>query len=269
MLAAGAGSRLAPLTDLRPKALCPVANRPLVDLAIERVRTVTDAVAVNVHHGADQVRAHLASVDDDRAVHVSVEKSEALGTAGALGALRDWIDGRDVLVVNADTWAPGQLGGAISGWDGGRNRVVVHGADEFGPTALIAGCLMPWAEVVRLEPVPTGLFEMVWRRCEQEGSLDVVRHEGPFVDCGTPADYLAANLAAAALAGGSVVDPTAVLDDEIVGLCVVGAGARVSGPIEDSVVWPGVSVGAGRRLRREVAASDDLIVGPLPPAGWG
>ena len=37
VLAAGAGTRLRPLTDVRPKALCTVGGRPLLDLALERV----------------------------------------------------------------------------------------------------------------------------------------------------------------------------------------------------------------------------------------
>ena len=37
VLAAGAGTRLRPLTTVCPKALCPVGGTPLVDLAIERV----------------------------------------------------------------------------------------------------------------------------------------------------------------------------------------------------------------------------------------
>ncbi|MGN6693052.1 MAG: sugar phosphate nucleotidyltransferase, partial [Aquihabitans sp.] len=38
VLAAGAGTRLRPLTIERPKALCPVADVPLVDLALDRLR---------------------------------------------------------------------------------------------------------------------------------------------------------------------------------------------------------------------------------------
>ncbi|MGH9084755.1 MAG: sugar phosphate nucleotidyltransferase, partial [Acidimicrobiales bacterium] len=111
VLAAGAGTRLRPLTSLRPKALCPVGNVPLVDLAVERVRPAVEAVAVNVHHGREAMEAHLSTA----AVHVSVEPDEALGTAGALGRLRGWIDGRGVLVVNADAWCPGALTSFVEG----------------------------------------------------------------------------------------------------------------------------------------------------------
>ena len=37
ILAAGEGRRLRPLTDRLPKALCPVGNTALLDLALERV----------------------------------------------------------------------------------------------------------------------------------------------------------------------------------------------------------------------------------------
>ena len=57
VLAAGAGTRLRPLTDLRPKALCPVGGRPLVDLALDRLAAEVGGLgpqwlAVNAHHHA-------------------------------------------------------------------------------------------------------------------------------------------------------------------------------------------------------------------------
>src|SRR5437899_7509029 len=99
VLAAGAGTRLAPLTRLRPKALCPVGNVPLVDLAVDRVRRITPSVAVNVHHGRSVMERHLTG-----RVHLSVEPDVALGTAGGVGFLHDWIAGRPALVTNADAW---------------------------------------------------------------------------------------------------------------------------------------------------------------------
>ena len=59
VLAAGAGTRLAPLTRILPKALCPVGGTALVDHALARVRPLSDAVAVNLHHGAAAIHAHL------------------------------------------------------------------------------------------------------------------------------------------------------------------------------------------------------------------
>ena len=266
VLAAGAGARLAPLSELTPKALCPVANRPLLDLALDRVRRTAALVAVNLHHGADQVRAHLET-GAAGAVHLSEEQPEALGTAGAVGALRSWIDGRDVLVVNADAWAPddpGDLVAFVREWDGERPRVLVHGRSGFGPRVGVVASLLPWSTAQRLRPVPSGLYESVWRIAAAEGRLEATAHGGPFVDCGTPGDYLRANLAAAALAGGPVVDPTAEVDLGRLGArSVVGASCRVEGALVDSVMWPRTTVGAGEELVRAVRASARLTLGPL------
>jgi N-acetyl-alpha-D-muramate 1-phosphate uridylyltransferase len=219
VLAAGRGTRLRPLTRLRPKALCPVGNVPLVDLALERVRPAVDEVAVNLHHGRRTLDLHLA---DD--VHRSVEAKGPLGTAGALGHLRTWIDGRDTLVVNADAWCPGSLAPFVDGWDGKRIRLLVPGADELGPDSAIAGALMPWSDVAVLDPEPSGLYEVSWRHAAEDGRVEVVRHDGLFIDCGTPREYLAANLQASG--GVSVVEPGAIVEGKL-DRCVVWSDARV------------------------------------------
>ena len=238
VLAAGAGTRLRPLTRLRPKALCPVGNVPLVDLAVDRVRPVVEAVAVNVHHGRDAMEAHLAAA----MVHVSVEADEALGTAGALGHLRGWLDGRGVLVVNADAWCPGSLASFVDGWDRVGVRLLLVAADELTATSRVAGALMPWSDVAPLPAEPAGLYEAVWAAAQAAGRLEVVRHDGAFVDCGTPAQYLAANLAS----GG--------------GASVVGEGAVVEGEIDRCVVWPGAAVLPHERLTCAIRADDRMTV---------
>lgn len=215
-----------------PKVLCPVNNEALIDHALGRLRSVTSDLAVNVHVTQPLLRAHLA--DDGReAVTVSVEEGESLGTAGPLGALRDWIDGRPAVVVNGDTWCPGGLENLVEGWDGNRIRVLFTGAGDFGPWAKIAGALIPWSEIKSLEAEPSGLWEVSWRQAAAEGRLESVRHAGPFVDCADAADYLRANLLAA---GGSVIAPD----------------ATVEGTVEDSVVWPGAAVAAREHLYRAI-----------------
>jgi NDP-sugar pyrophosphorylase family protein len=62
ILAAGLGTRLKPLTDNRPKALVELSGRPLLEIALSRLRTfgVTEVI-VNVHHFADMVIDYLKS----------------------------------------------------------------------------------------------------------------------------------------------------------------------------------------------------------------
>lgn len=231
VLAAGAGTRLRPLTNLRPKALCPVNNVALVDLAIERVAAAVarDAIAVNVHHGRLQMDAHLHG-----RVHLSFEEPEALGTAGAIGQLLPWIDGRDVLVVNADAWTPAVLTALLDG-DPNRTQLLVTrdpGRGDFGEWRFAGASFLPWAFARELKPQPSGLYETLWREQHERRALDLVPlEEGTsFFDCGTPADYLAANLAASG------------------GVSVIGAGAVVDGTVERCVVWPNSRVEAGEHL---------------------
>jgi NDP-sugar pyrophosphorylase family protein len=247
VLAAGAGTRLKPLTDLRPKALCPVNNRFLVDLAVDRARAVTGHVAVNVHAGRDLMESHLRGQ-----VHLSIEEPEALGTAGALGFLREWIAGRAVFLQNVDAWHDVDVAALLlDKWDEVRPRLLVVRDEErpdFDRRWRYAGAaLLPWWAVRELEPEPSGLWEVSWRQLRQQGMLDLIRLDGPFYDCGTPADYLAANL----MASG--------------GQSVIGPGAIVEGEVVRSVVWPGAVVREGEQLVHAIRATHDVTV-QVPPS---
>jgi N-acetyl-alpha-D-muramate 1-phosphate uridylyltransferase len=269
VLAAGEGTRLRPLTERVPKALCPVGNVPLLDRALDRLAGLglrsPARVAVNACYLADQVAAHVG----DRA-HLSVEPGDPLGTAGGVANLRDWIDGRPVLVGNADAYladpaaAPGaDLAALLDGWD--RDSVRLLGqpaADPDAPGTFAGHCftgfsLLPWRLVRDLPVVFSDLVRAVWRPAEAAGELDVVPYTGTFFDTGTPADYLAANLHAAA--GGVLVDESAT----VAGNCVesvVGADARVDGDVRRSVIWPGATVHRDERLRNVIRYGDDGTV---------
>jgi N-acetyl-alpha-D-muramate 1-phosphate uridylyltransferase len=242
VLGAGAGTRLRPLTRLRPKVLCPVGGVPLLDRAASQVSAVVGsgpgAVAVNANHLADQVVAHAAG-----RLHVSMEEGQALGTAGAVAHLRAWLDGRSVIVVNGDTWHDAELATLTDGWDGVRVRILVAGTEAvLGPRSRVIGSIMPPAEIARLPLEPTGLWEVCWRRLLGAGELDVVAADVSFRPCDRPRDYLAANL----LASG--------------GESVVGEGAVVEGTLVRSVVWPGAVVERTETLVDAIRATDRVTV---------
>ena len=85
VLAAGLGTRLRPLTDLRPKALCRGCRQALADHAWSGSPRTVGLLSVNAHHHEDQVRAHLAGRD----IHISPEELPR-GSGGALALLRPW-----------------------------------------------------------------------------------------------------------------------------------------------------------------------------------
>lgn len=236
VLAAGSGTRLRPLTELRPKVLCPVDNVTLLDRSLAVASEAAGRVAVNARYLAEQVIEAVGG-----RAHVSHEPFD-LGTAGALGYLRPWLDGEDVLVLNGDAYRPGSLRGFVEGWDGERVRLLVVRDEErgdFGPWRFAGASLHPWP-VVRDVPAETnGLYELVWRH---QDDLDLAPWEGAFVDCGNVTDYLRANMHAS---GGE---------------SVVGEGAVVEGELVRSVVWPGGVVRPGERLVDAVRVGADLTV---------
>ncbi|MEE6260535.1 nucleotidyltransferase family protein [Plantactinospora sonchi] len=278
VLAAGEGRRLRPLTEHLPKALCPVGNVPLLDRALLRVAGLgfagPDTVAVNACYLGDQVVRHVR----DRA-WLSVEPGDPLGTSGGVARLRDWIDGRGVLVGNADAYLaapdapPGpDIAALLDGWDGRTVRLLgqpVAGParpGDFGNHRFAGFSLLPWSRVVDLPTDPAELVRTVWRPAEAAGELEVVEFVGTYLDTGTPADYLAANLHAAG--GGSLVDPSATVTASP-HRAVIGAGATVHGTVDRCVVWPGGVVRAGERLHEAVRVGTDLTVPagvpPTPP----
>jgi MurNAc alpha-1-phosphate uridylyltransferase len=235
VLAAGEGRRLRPLTYLVPKPLCPILDTTLLDLALDRVahHVTAGAVAVNAHHLAQQVIAHVGT-----RAHVSLERPEALGTAGAIGALREWLAGRDVLIANGDVCfeAEPDLAGFVAAWDRQRPRLlVVHDptrSDFDGGWRFAGVSLLPRRIAATIAATPSGLYETIWRRMD----VDLVPTQARYVDCADPPAYLAANLL---LSGGD---------------SVVGKGARVEGSIERCVVWPGAVVDAGEHLVETIRA---------------
>ena len=98
MLAAGAGTRLRPLTDTLPKPLAPVGGRPVAARLLERLAQADlEAVALNLHHGADLIERVLGPVP------VYLREQWLRGTAGALaGAEAFLMAGGDFLVASAD-----------------------------------------------------------------------------------------------------------------------------------------------------------------------
>ncbi len=221
-----------------------MGDRALLTWALDSLAPAVLDLAVNCHHGADQVRelVEYEAVRRARPIRVSAEEPAALGTAGAVAQLVPWLDGRGALVVNGDTWQRADLADFVAGWDGTRVRILTSSPLPFGPRSGVVASIVPWAIAERLRPEPSGLWEEVWRAELDAGRLDAVHHRGPVVDCATPRDYLRANLA---WSGGE---------------SVIGEGAVVDGRVERCVVWPGARVAPHEHLVDAIRMDDRLTV---------
>lgn len=101
ILAAGEGIRLRPLTQTRPKALLPVANRPILEHLVESlVRCGVRDIIVVVGYRKEQVMRHLIRLPVPVRV---VEQRDQIGTGHALLCARDQIS-HDVLVLPGDNY---------------------------------------------------------------------------------------------------------------------------------------------------------------------
>ncbi len=105
IFAAGLGTRLKPLTDTLPKALVPVAGKPLLEYQLEKLRAAgfTDIV-INVHHFADMIEEWCQQHPMRLRILFSDEREKLLETGGgikhAAPLLRDALDG--FLIHNVD-----------------------------------------------------------------------------------------------------------------------------------------------------------------------
>lgn len=106
IFAAGLGSRLKPLTDTMPKALVPVAGRPMLEHVILKLKSygVTEIV-INIHHFGEQILDFLKVNDDfGLTIHISDERGQLLDTGGGIKKAQPFLDTSDepFIVHNVD-----------------------------------------------------------------------------------------------------------------------------------------------------------------------
>ncbi|MCV9998248.1 nucleotidyltransferase family protein [Pararhizobium sp. YC-54] len=114
VLAAGLGTRLRPITDTLPKPLVAIADKPMIDYVLDLLEAagVTTA-AVNVHHFAGQMEAHLAKRSRP-AIVISDERAALMNSGGGLAKGLKLLPEGPVLVMNADLFWVGEKPGAPS-----------------------------------------------------------------------------------------------------------------------------------------------------------
>jgi NDP-sugar pyrophosphorylase family protein len=103
VFAAGQGLRLRPLTDRVPKALVPVAGRPMIEypLLLLRHYGIRDII-INLHHLGEQIETYLG---DGKKFGVQITYSkepELLDTGGGLLKAKPFLEDETFIVVNTD-----------------------------------------------------------------------------------------------------------------------------------------------------------------------
>lgn len=114
-MAAGKGTRLSPITDLVPKPMAPIVNRPALYhiMALLRRHGLTEVV-MNTHHLPDAITSYFgdgASMGMD--ITYSYE-SELLGTAGGVKNNEAFLGADTFLVMSGDALTDIDLTGLIA-----------------------------------------------------------------------------------------------------------------------------------------------------------
>lgn len=103
VFAAGQGQRLRPLTDKIPKALVPVAGRPMIDypLLLLRYYDIREII-INLHHLGEQIEAYLG--DGARfGLNINYSKEQQLlDTGGGLLKAKSFLQEGPFVVINTD-----------------------------------------------------------------------------------------------------------------------------------------------------------------------
>jgi mannose-1-phosphate guanylyltransferase len=274
VLVGGEGTRLRPLTLTAPKQMLPVGGRPMIERVVEGLAAHgIDEVVLSLGYRPD---AFLHAYPDGKCagvkLHYAVEP-EPLDTAGAIAfaALHARVH-ETLVVVNGDVLTgldvtalvrfhqdhgaeatialtpvedPSRFGVVPTDADGRVVAFIEKPARDEAPTNLInAGTYILEASV--LGRIPSGRKVSIERETfpamVADRRLYALASDADWVDAGTPATYLEANLRYAATPPES---------------CVIGAGARV----ERSVVGDGVQIAEGASIVGSLLF-DGAAVGP-------
>ncbi|MCX7010034.1 MAG: phosphotransferase [Kiritimatiellaeota bacterium] len=299
LLAAGFGTRLLPLTREVPKPLLPLWGRTLLDRALDVLAGFgVREVLINLHHGADAIRAHLAkNPRTDLRVQFSFEP-EILGTGGALVRAQNflpeagpfWLFNADVVASLdpqpllddfarhqplATLWLEPRLGPRTVEMQDGRILNLTSPLAGRSGLFTFTGLHLLTKRILEFLPQQEKFAGMTPTYTAAMACGEAVRGvtvaDAHWMDLGTPVDYLAAHNVAMELyqlqrRGGEHFDPAvarrATLSDaQVKGFAALAEGISVpaSAALWHCVVLPGARIAPDVKLQGAVIGPDTVV----------
>lgn len=109
LLAAGLGSRLAPLTNTLPKCLVPINGTPLLGIWIDKLIALgVSEILINTHYLAEQVEQYIATHPQQASIRL-VYEPVLRGTAGTLVSNSDFWKNDTCFIIHADNYCQSDL----------------------------------------------------------------------------------------------------------------------------------------------------------------
>lgn len=104
ILAAGFGTRMAPITDTIPKPLIPVLNRPVIEYNIYFLKSFgVSEIYINLHYNGEKIAKEIGNGSRYGVKIKYLREPDILGTGGAIASMEPFIDGKPFIVINSDT----------------------------------------------------------------------------------------------------------------------------------------------------------------------
>ena len=115
ILAAGRGTRLRPLTNTVPKALVPVAGRPLIEYGLLFLKAQgIEEVVINLHHLGEKIYAALGDGSLYGLRLTYSPEDPILDTGGGIKKAQAFFAGETFVVLNCDTILDLDLGALLA-----------------------------------------------------------------------------------------------------------------------------------------------------------
>lgn len=216
LFCAGFGTRMQPLTDLRPKPLIGVGGQSLLCRALGMLHEAgVRRVVINLHYLGEMIEGHLARHAPSGLEIIFSHEPDILETGGGLQAARELFSEPAVVTLNPDTVfaGPNPLPGLMRAWDParmdalllltGQAQAVAHqGCGDFrlDPQARLirrgdapdAPYFYPGAGIIALDAVanhPAGAFSLnkIWDQCIRKGRAYGHIAQIKWADVGHPA----------------------------------------------------------------------------------
>ncbi|HEC95274.1 MAG TPA: glucose-1-phosphate thymidylyltransferase, partial [Thermoplasmatales archaeon] len=131
VLAAGEGKRMHPLTYTRPKVMLPIANKPILEWnLLHAIDAGFKEFIFVVGYRSEMVRGYFKDGDKWGVTIEYVNQGEPLGTAHAIGMVKNFVD--DFVVLCGDTIFGREDIKNVAGKETSIGLVEVEDAREYG-----------------------------------------------------------------------------------------------------------------------------------------
>ena len=301
VLAAGLGTRLRPLTEVVPKPLIPLFQKPLVTFVLDHLMGAgVNRFVINTHRHPELFQSFFASREYAGCPVTLVHEPELLGTGGGIKNVESLLGDKPFIAYSGDILTDADLGPLINNHFAAKNDVTLGLRRNTG---LGAGVIMRDSRIIaisnesnpaenfdyanisvwnpeifpRIQSGQKGSFIPVISRWIREGGKigGVVLDDGQWFNIGSRNEYLEVHRTifhqdwrprhVKARDWPERVAKSAIVDPsaQLRGCTVVGQNCRVGAEaiLEDTILWPDAEIASQSHMEACIVRSEKKVSG--------